>query len=83
MTTDPQSPEADRWAAFRHRPFLLYWLARFGVTFAAQVQVVAVGRVAQTVKDSPQPQVFAALGLPNLKPRPIRLSSKSTSVPFR
>jgi hypothetical protein len=37
----------------------------------------------QTENDSPQPQVFDAFGLPNLKPRPIRLSSKSICVPFR
>src|SRR5678809_1006507 len=36
---------------------------------------------AQTEKDSPQPQLFVAFGLPNLKPRPIRLSSKSICDP--
>jgi hypothetical protein len=41
------------------------------------------GHDAQTLKLSPQPQLLLALGLVNLKPRPIRLSSKSTSVPLR
>lgn len=32
-----------RFAAFRHRPFLLYWCARFLTTFATQIISVAVG----------------------------------------
>lgn len=38
----PASP-AQRYAAFRHGPFLRYWLARFLMTFATQVVSVAVG----------------------------------------
>ena len=34
---------ASRWPAFRHRSFVLYWLARFASTFAAQITSVAVG----------------------------------------
>ncbi|MCQ8781940.1 MFS transporter [Aurantimonas sp. CSK15Z-1] len=33
----------DRFAAFRNRQFVLYWLARFFVTFATQVVAVSVG----------------------------------------
>lgn len=41
-------PEAEvtpdqRYAAFRHRSFLLYWLSRFLATFATQIVSVAVG----------------------------------------
>ena len=32
-----------RWPAFRHRSFVLYWLARFASTFAVQITSVAVG----------------------------------------
>jgi MFS family permease len=41
----PSSPAApaQRYAAFRHGPFLRYWLARFLMTFATQVVSVAVG----------------------------------------
>lgn len=38
----PTSPDP-RYAAFRHGPFLRYWLARFIATFATQVVSVAVG----------------------------------------
>ena len=34
---------AGRFAAFRHRPFALYWSSRFFATFAAQILSVAVG----------------------------------------
>jgi len=34
---------ADRFAAFRHRPYLRFWSARFATTFAAQIVSVAVG----------------------------------------
>jgi len=34
---------AERFAAFRHRPFLLYWSSRFFATFATQILSVAVG----------------------------------------
>jgi MFS family permease len=38
------SAERDRrFAAFRHRPFLTYWCARFLATFATQIVSVAVG----------------------------------------
>jgi MFS family permease len=36
-------PADQRYAAFRHGPFLRYWAARFLTTFAAQVVSVAVG----------------------------------------
>lgn len=34
---------ADRYAAFRHGPFLRFWLARFLATFCTQIVSVAVG----------------------------------------
>ena len=34
---------AGRFAAFRHRPFALYWSSRFFATFATQILSVAVG----------------------------------------
>ena len=40
---EPQTLPDQRYAAFRHRPFLSYWAARFLATFAAQVVSVAVG----------------------------------------
>ncbi|MCB8837283.1 MFS transporter [Aurantimonas sp. VKM B-3413] len=40
-TTDV--PDEDRFAAFKNRRFLLYWLARFASSFAIQIVVVAVG----------------------------------------
>jgi MFS family permease len=42
MAAEPTSPD-QRYAAFRHRPFLSYWAARFLTTFATQVVSVAVG----------------------------------------
>lgn len=41
MTPDEQSSE--RYAAFRHKPFVRFWLARFLATFSTQVVSVAVG----------------------------------------
>ena len=41
MTAD--TPPEQRYAAFRHRPFLSYWAARFLTTFATQIVSVAVG----------------------------------------
>src|SRR5689334_9419042 len=42
MTAETTSPD-QRYAAFRHRPFLSYWAARFLTTFATQIVSVAVG----------------------------------------
>nr|WP_245198819.1 MFS transporter [Jiella mangrovi] len=46
-TPAPEVPKAphgeDRFAAFRNRRFLLYWLARFASTFATQIVIVSVG----------------------------------------
>ena len=42
MTVETTSPD-QRYAAFRHRPFLSYWAARFLTTFATQIVSVAVG----------------------------------------
>ncbi|MBX3529461.1 MAG: MFS transporter [Rhizobiaceae bacterium] len=42
MTPEAQAPAEQRYAAFRHRPFLLYWLSRFLATFATQIVSVAV-----------------------------------------
>ncbi len=40
----PEKPLADqRFAAFRHGPFVRYWAARFLATFSAQIVSVAVG----------------------------------------
>jgi MFS family permease len=44
MTPDAAPSFQDsRWAAFRNRAFLLYWLSRFASSFAVQIQTVAVG----------------------------------------
>lgn len=48
MTEDTPHAEdhpgsADRFAAFRHGPFLRFWLSRFFATFATQIVSVAVG----------------------------------------
>lgn len=43
MQTDTLSSPDQRYAAFRHRPFLSYWLARFLATFATDIVSVAVG----------------------------------------
>ena len=42
MTIQATSPD-HRYAAFRHRPYLSYWTARFLTTFATQIVSVAVG----------------------------------------
>ncbi len=43
MHSEAQAPAHQRYAAFRHRPFLIYWLSRFLATFATQIVSVAVG----------------------------------------
>jgi MFS family permease len=43
MADSPESPTAGNYAAFRHRPFLIFWTARFLTTFATQIVSVAVG----------------------------------------
>jgi MFS family permease len=43
MDTTDDSSSSGRYAAFGHRPFLAYWLARFLTTFATQIVSVAVG----------------------------------------
>jgi MFS family permease len=43
MTPSSKMPAAERYAAFRHRPFLSYWAARFLSNFATQIVSVAVG----------------------------------------
>ena len=40
--SDLHQPSADKFAAFRHRPFLLFWLSRFLATFAVQIISVSV-----------------------------------------
>lgn len=42
-TMTPGSPTDDRYAAFRHRPFALYFVSRFLSAFAAEAAIVAVG----------------------------------------
>lgn len=42
MTAEQTSPD-QRYAAFRHTPFLSYWAARFLTTFATMIVSVAVG----------------------------------------
>lgn len=44
---------------------------------------ILLRRMPQTPKLDPQPQVFVAFGLLNVKPRPFRPSVKSTSQPIR
>ena len=41
--TSPVADAADRYAAFRHRPYALYFLSRFFETFAMEVISVSVG----------------------------------------
>ena len=41
--TSPLAGEADRYAAFRHRPFALYFLSCFFETFAMEIISVSVG----------------------------------------
>ena len=43
MTAPADDSSDTRYAAFRHGPFLRYWLARFLATFATQIVSVAVG----------------------------------------
>lgn len=43
MSAEIGPVDADRFAAFRHGPFLRYWLARFLTTFSTQIVSVAVG----------------------------------------
>jgi MFS family permease len=43
MIASASSSKQERYAAFRHRPFLRYWLARFLTTFSTQIVSVAVG----------------------------------------
>lgn len=42
MTPDQTAPD-QRYAAFRHGPFLRFWIARFLATFSTQIVSVAVG----------------------------------------
>jgi MFS family permease len=43
MTVDPAPAADNRYAAFRHRAFVRFWIARFLTTFATQIVSVAVG----------------------------------------
>jgi MFS family permease len=43
MTPASETVAADRWAAFRHAPFMKYWVSRLASSFAMQIQTVAVG----------------------------------------
>ena len=43
MMAETGAADADRYAAFRHGPFLRYWLARFLTTFSTQIVSVSVG----------------------------------------
>lgn len=43
MTASATDSPDTRYAAFRHGPFLRYWLARFMATFATQIVSVSVG----------------------------------------
>ena len=43
MDADSDNLESDRWVAFRHAPFMRYWVSRLASSFAAQIQTVAVG----------------------------------------
>ena len=40
--SDLHQPSADKFAAFRHRPFLLFWISRFLANFAVQIISVSV-----------------------------------------
>jgi MFS family permease len=42
MTTASPAPAPGRFAAFGHRPFVLFWFARLSTTFGAQILSVAV-----------------------------------------
>lgn len=41
--SDTVNETVDRYAAFRHRPYLIFWLSRFFARFAAMIISVAVG----------------------------------------
>ncbi|MGE3305117.1 MAG: MFS transporter, partial [Rhizobiaceae bacterium] len=43
MTLPVETARTDNYAAFRHSPFVRFWVARFLTTFAAQIVSVAVG----------------------------------------
>lgn len=43
MTPASETAENPRWAAFRNRAFMTYWLSRLASGFAVQIQTVAVG----------------------------------------
>jgi MFS family permease len=43
MLPESETSVDTRFAAFRHRPFMAYWAARFLTTFSAQIVSVAVG----------------------------------------
>lgn len=43
MTERAAEDNGGHFAAFRHRPYLIYWLARAATVFAAQIQIVALG----------------------------------------
>lgn len=43
MSHSTSGSRSERYAAFRHLPFLRYWLARFLTTFSTQIVSVAVG----------------------------------------
>lgn len=43
MSSEAAVQREDRFAAFRHRSFLNFWVARFMTTFATQIIAVAVG----------------------------------------
>ena len=42
MSAPEMSSPTDKYAAFRHRPFLLFWLSRFLSSFAVQIVAVSV-----------------------------------------
>lgn len=43
MSSETATAVSQRYAAFRHRPFLAFWSARFLATFSTQIVSVAVG----------------------------------------
>jgi MFS family permease len=43
MSSEAATADSQRYAAFRHRPFLAFWSARFLATFSTQIVSVAVG----------------------------------------
>ncbi|WP_152047017.1 MFS transporter [Aureimonas psammosilenae] len=64
----PVMPTEDRFAVFRNRSFLLYWLARFFGAFAAQIVAVSVGWQVYSVTGDPVYLGFIGLSqfLPSL-----------------